>query len=126
MKRSWSIVLVGMSTPSTNQLERMHWGAKKQIRQRFARSILYSLHAAGWRRPAQIEDVPKMRLTVRLYRKRLYDQDNAVGGLKPMIDGMRDIGALRNDSPTWLELIVLDQIQDGVRPRIEITLEEEL
>jgi hypothetical protein len=51
------------------------------------------------------EQIGKVRLGIRVFRAgRRYDPDNAIAGLKPLLDGMRDAGYLRNDSPVWLEL----------------------
>jgi hypothetical protein len=55
------------------------------------------------RRPKPKEEIGKVTLGITVYRKgRRYDEDNFIGGLKPMIDGIRDAGYLRNDSPVWL------------------------
>jgi len=56
-------------------------------------------------RPKPKEQIGKVTLGITVYRKgRRYDEDNFIGGLKPLIDGMRDAGYLRNDSPRWLTL----------------------
>ncbi|MFA5377884.1 MAG: hypothetical protein WC455_19195 [Dehalococcoidia bacterium] len=124
VKRAWSITLYTL-TPSNNQLLSMHWGARRDLRKRFRGELYYLLHRAGWEQPAKSEDVPKMRLTVQIFRSpRRFDSDNSTGGLKPMIDALRDIRAIRNDSPVWLELVTHAEQLAHDRPRVEITLEE--
>jgi hypothetical protein len=38
-----------------------------------------------------------------------YDPDNAIGCLKPVLDAMRKVGWIRDDSETWLELLPVRQ-----------------
>jgi hypothetical protein len=64
-----------------------------------------------------------MRVVIQLIKPRLYDHDNFVGGCKPIIDSLRKLGLIHNDSPHWLDLQV-EQIQRSrMRPvtRIEIS-----
>jgi len=106
-------LIISSLPPSTNILERMHWAVKKRLR-----------NALRWELTAAIADIgrylppieyalkpPKRRVTITTYRPRRFDPDNAVGGCKVLLDAMRDIGLLRNDSPKWLELVVYQVIE---------------
>ncbi len=108
--------------PSLNKYLRMHFGAKKKLRERFGRDIAFALMAQGWRIPELPCHVPKMRVSALLFLPRRLDPENAYGSMKPVLDGMRDVRALRNDSPAWLELDVKQEISRV--PRMEITIEE--
>ena len=90
--------------PSANVYQRMHWAAKKRLRNSFAVAFRMEATLCGlWPRAAY--DIWRVRLGIKVFRKgRKYDEDNFTGGLKPLLDGMRDAGYLRNDSPVWLEL----------------------
>jgi hypothetical protein len=37
-------------------------------------------------------------------RKRLLDKDNLYGSCKPLVDGLKYIGLIRDDKPEWIEL----------------------
>jgi hypothetical protein len=43
----------------------------------------------------------------------MIDRDNLYGSCKPLIDAMRDVGLIRNDSPKWLDLGVCENRDDG-------------
>jgi hypothetical protein len=107
--------------PSPNQ--RMHWAAKKKLRETFAKEIycgcFEELESPLWGCPR------KMILSTRIYWKtRRLDEDNAFGSLKILIDAMRDIGLIYRDSPKWLEVKKPIQMIDRENPRVEIELEE--
>lgn len=55
--------------------------------------------------------------------RRFFDDDNLAGGLKPLIDAMRDIELIRNDTPRWFRLAA-EQKRDRENPRVEIELGE--
>ena len=110
---------------STNMLERMHWAVKRRMRRGFAWELRAALADIDLT-PAPLIESPrpgKRRVSITIYRPRRLDPDNCAGGLKPLLDAMRDVGLIRNDSPRWLELVV-DQRIEKVDCRTEITLEE--
>jgi Holliday junction resolvase RusA-like endonuclease len=54
----------------------------------------------------------KRRVTIkRLFagRCRAFDQDNLVGAAKIVVDALKSEGVIRDDSPDWVELHVLQQ-----------------
>ena len=54
-----------------------------------------------------------------------YDPDNALGCLKPVLDAMRKVGYIRDDSASWLELLPVRQERSAAGPpatTIEIEL----
>ena len=111
----WPLVIeVPRATPSANQLRR-----------KYRNSFVYRRLQETWQaeiacqiRPAVraeilrfvVEENPKMRVLIQLTKPRLYDLDNFVGGCKPIIDSLRRLGLIHNDSPHWLDLQV-EQIQ---------------
>jgi Holliday junction resolvase RusA-like endonuclease len=63
----------------------------------------------------------KMSVVITSYRKRLLDLDNLVGGAKPLIDALCDMGLIVDDSPDWLDLEVKQKQQSiGEHTSIEI------
>ncbi|MBE3130607.1 MAG: hypothetical protein IMZ54_07805 [Acidobacteria bacterium] len=109
--------------PSTNQLERMHWAVKRQLRQGLQWELTAGLADTGMKLPPLLygKTAPKRRVTITIYRPRRFDPDNATGGCKVLLDAMRDIGLLRNDSPKWMELVVNQKIEKcDCRTEIEI------
>jgi hypothetical protein len=125
---NWPIIIeIPRSIPSANQLRRKYRNsfAYKQLQETWQTEIACKIRPAL---RAQIErfvlkEKPKMRVLIQLTKPRLYDLDNFVGGCKPIIDSLRRLGLIHNDSPHWLDLQV-EQIQRSrMRPvtRIEIS-----
>jgi Holliday junction resolvase RusA-like endonuclease len=101
----------------------MHWGAKRDLRERFAWTFRMEMGLCG-RFPKPKKEIGKVTLGITVYREgRRYDEDNFIGGLKPMIDGIRDAGYLRNDSPVWLAYDPKPKQEKG-EPRVEIDIKE--
>ena len=48
----------------------------------------------------------KRSVCITIWRKRLLDKDNLVGGCKQIIDVLKDLGLIYDDSPKYLDLKV--------------------
>ena len=112
--------------PSANLVMRMHWGQRKRLRSQLQWELTAALADLGMKLPPLLYGprVPKRRVIITVYRPRRLDPDNA--GPKILLDAMRDIGLIRNDSPRWLELVVEQKIEKcECRTEIEIENIEE-
>lgn len=119
-------------TFSLNKTERgrnpmARWARKKALRQSLAWEITVAAAEAGNPLPPielRAPDV-RMRLELTIYRARRYDPDNAAGGAKILIDAMRDLALLKNDSPLWLDFPpprqVLEKDKKLERTEVELT-----
>lgn len=109
---------------SGSKYTRSHFRIKKAYREAYAWELLGSLPEC-WR-PLQKDHIPAVKARITVFwgkAQRMFDDDNLAAGLKPLIDGMRDIHLIRNDSPRWFRLEA-NQERDPGRPRMEIELEE--
>lgn len=114
-----------MPPPSLNKYLRMHGGVKRRLRKRIGWALAQAwTDATGCGLPAAAPD-RRIRRAATIYRPRRLDDDNATGSLKPLVDAMRDIKLLKNDSPRWLELEKPRQVIDRAHPRVEIEYEED-
>lgn len=110
--------------PSNNTLLRRaaHVRWKQQTKQTIACYIVVQVGKPHERETCRV------RLSITVFRGRLLDPDNFVGGLKFLIDALVRLGWLRDDSSEWLDLVPPMQVlaQGGYqRTRIVIeTLEE--
>ena len=121
---------IGM-TFSLNKTERgrnpmARWARKKKLRQQLAWEITVAASEAGHPLPPielRAPDV-RMRLNMTIYRARRFDPDNAAGGAKILIDAMRDLRLLKNDSPKWLDFPPPRQVlePDKTKERTEVEL----
>lgn len=66
----------------------------------------------------------KMRVVIHSYRKRLLDKGNLVHGCKPILDTLKKIGVIYDDSPKWIEDIYLQSISKKETTTIEITQQQ--
>lgn len=109
---------------SGNRYARSHWAIRKDLRQKYAWELLAALSDTSWESKPK-DETPRMQARITVFwgkGQRMFDDDNLAAGLKPLIDGMRDIALIRNDSPRWFRLIA-DQKRDPERPRMEIEIE---
>jgi len=84
----------------------MHWAARDRYNKQWLRRV--RLFA---RRPPKTWD-PKRRVVVEivLFCTRRYDRDNAYGSVKPILDALRHLGWVQNDSELWVDLDVSTQL----------------
>jgi hypothetical protein len=99
-------------TPSLNVSKKWHFGQTKRKRKQFGIELLAAGQGQHWRSwPAAKRHVTLTRVG------RMIDADNLAGGAKTLIDAMRDIGMLPDDSPAWLDVTFAQRApRQGERP----------
>lgn len=118
-----SFTIDGYIPPSGNQQLRKHWAARKREQDKLKWAVVDAIAATGDPLPPEyIRAGRPMRMTVRCFRIRRLDTDNAMAGIKPLVDVVKELGIIHDDSPAWLDL-GLDQRIDAARPRVEIDIE---
>lgn len=118
-----NIVLPGYYPQSANQMLRKHWAVRKREQSRLKWTVIDALASTGMPLPPIFyRSAVPMRMTVRVFRKRRLDYDNAIAGLKPLVDVIKELGIIHDDSPKWLDL-GLDERIDLSNPRTEIDIE---
>lgn len=115
-------IILDAVPPSFNSYDRLHWAQKKNLREQFGQLVMFALFEQGWRMPVDSKDVPRMSVRILICRPRRLDRENLWASVKPVLDGMRDIRALRNDSEVWLDLDVKQEVSRI--PRMEISIAE--
>ena len=123
MENEITIWLEGHITPSLNKLLRKHWATRKRDRLALGKLIWYSFLMQNSRPDldAPIILLRKCRLTISSYRKSLLDPDNFIGGLKEMVDVLKNIRLIYDDSPQYLDLVAnqhLSKNKKGTEIRI--------
>src|SRR6202011_2872641 len=118
------VVIPGVP-PSPNELKGLHPMEHHRRTAPFKGDAYFAAQSArnkaGWPLPIRTETPTPRYVRVWLYRARQLDQDNAVGSLKPVIDGLKKI-LLWDDSPNWCRL--LDPIQKPLEGGQERTVVE--
>jgi hypothetical protein len=114
-------VSLPVTTPSLNTLFRTHWNKRKQLKQSFKWELLI---AGACESQYKINGAKKRRVAIKAFRSRLLDQDNFIGGLKPLLDGLIELELLHDDGPDYLELRA-EQLKTGkADQRLEIIIED--
>lgn len=113
-------ITVPMVPPSPNQLRRTyrHYQAYKRLRDGWQRTIwaLKGSSASSW------ESNPRGKVLVRIHIEhgRLFDPDNLVGACKPVLDSLKNLCFIRDDSTEFLELKVTQERSIERKTTIEI------
>jgi len=108
--------------PSTNKRERMHWAQRSKLNKAIL-TIIWIQKLEQRIFPAKPEK-KKKSVTITLYHKtRRFDKDNAYGAVKPVVDALRKLSLIYNDSPRWLDLGVVQEL-DHEKPRTEIEIKD--
>lgn len=114
-------IVIPILTPSLNELLRTHRNERRKLKNMLKARILAAIY------DMQME-VRKMRkpskriVAITSYRKRRMDPDNFTGGLKQLIDSIKELGLIWDDSPKWLDLRT-EQRLDFHEQRTEIYIE---
>lgn len=89
-------ITVPLQVESQNKTDRMHWRKRHKLKARWTSQLRA---AAGYVERPSI----RMAVTVESFRPRLItDHANMVGGCKMIIDSIRDVGLIHDDSDTWM------------------------
>jgi len=102
---------------SRNILDRMHWAAKRKLKQEYALLIRNKMRTKPHYHDL-ITEPTFFTLEIVSYRKRYLDFDNLVGGCKQLIDAMIDEQFIWDDSPKYLDLRV-KQVLNKERPNLK-------
>lgn len=110
------------ATPSLNETRKWHWAREHKEKQRWlwmvksvlGPSVIEASQAKGSR-----------RLVLERFGVRPVDADNLAGGAKGLIDALKQLGLVRDDSPTFLELEAKNgKREKGQAPWTKLTLED--
>lgn len=88
-------------TPSLNKWQRWHWLERKKFQDALCWEIKIAAYPLNI--PDSISDYRKVHIIS--YRKSLLDDDNFVGGLKPLLDSLVDLRFIYDDSDAYLDRI---------------------
>lgn len=107
------------STPSLNEWERMHWAKRRREKLRW--QVYIGAKARGCHLP---KATGKRNVLIIRYGAKRLDRDNLYGGMKGVLDAIKDLGYLVDDAVEWCHL-ECDQQTDRARPRTVIEIEDE-
>lgn len=111
MRQHLRVTIDGV-TPSLNKYLGMHWQARRKLRPQYAWAVRVAMLEAGWAEQCDLypELAPRMRVQITSHRKALLEYDNLVGGAKPLVDALRDVHLIRDDSEEWADIEYLQVV----------------
>lgn len=98
---------LGTLTLSPNVLLRRHWSARTKMRDDYSWAITAALRTSdlkAWGCPSE-----RVRVEITRQGGRTLDQDNLVGSVKILVDALRNVNLIRDDTPAAIDLIVRQQ-----------------
>lgn len=103
------------ATPSLNKLHGNRW-QMSNWKKKYLKELYHYEYCC--------QAKEKVKLTIFRYGSRLLDNDNLIGGCKPLIDALKEKGLIRDDSPGWIDLHILQtKVKRGEEETI-VTIEE--
>ena len=114
-----AVIVIPSVMPSLNQQLRMHWADRMRLKDKCAEDIDNALKASGYKVTEMIRP-SRRKVTIISYRKRLLDEDNNVGATKPLLDAVKDMGLIWDDSPKFCDLVTRQEKAGDVRTEIQI------
>jgi hypothetical protein len=104
------------ATPSLNATRWKHWRVAYREKQLWRTEVRVARIQAGY---CNVQAPRRARVTIERYGRAL-DPDNFVGGLKSLIDSLKQEGLIADDTPEHIELVPR---QFKGKPRTVITVE---
>lgn len=101
-------LIIPRVTPSLNEWQRAHWRTRKKINETWAWEVFIAYMQKE--RSEHGQAISKKEVTIISCRKQLCDQDNFIGGLKPLIDALKKNNLIVDDSPDWIDLEAVQEI----------------
>ena len=96
--------------PSANELRRKYRNpfAYRRMRQQWEHALAYGVLCARHRRELieQAKAGKRMRVEIAVYHRGTFDEDNMVAALKPILDGLKNVGYIQDDSAPFLDLVL--------------------
>ena len=108
---------------TNNRYLRMHWALRKQDSDSWWRWCHKQMGFGPFRSGPGKKLHQKACLEITVYRRRRQDPDNAVASVKPLVDAVKRLYWLVDDSDRWVTLIVQEKNarKDHERTEVEVT-----
>jgi Holliday junction resolvase RusA-like endonuclease len=120
-------ITVPMIPPSPNELRRKYRNplAYKRLRESWEHSLAYAVPSAS-DRVALVSTGRnrKVRVKITLFHSGKYDPDNLIGACKPVLDALKNIHYIRDDSDQWLDFALPEQFYSS-RGSVQTTIDIE-
>ena len=117
---SWTFTLP-FATPSLNEIQGQHWSYARREKE----SLRWSLASALNHIPAIPKAAGRRRLTIVRHGRGRLDQDNLAGGVKWLVDAIKERRLILDDNPEECELVCQQVVSRTADPHTILTLEDD-
>tara|TARA_R100000664_G_scaffold33942_1_gene52908 strand:+ start:997 stop:1341 length:345 start_codon:yes stop_codon:yes gene_type:complete len=97
------ILTLDIKILSRNTFDKYHWSKKRDIKDGYRLLVRNQMSLKSY---AEIKKPEKFNIDIIVYRKRLLDFDNCVGGCKQLIDALVDENFIWDDSPKFVNMSI--------------------
>jgi hypothetical protein len=93
----------------------MHWSTRAKLKDQCGGYVFAGIGK-------ELNPVGKRRIIITIFRPSHHamDRDNAYASVKPLVDAIKRLGHLRDDSEEWLDLQVVQMDAKSRRTEVEI------
>ena len=96
-------IVIQIDVQSRNTFDRLHWAAKRRIRQEYELLIRNKMRLGK----VPLAEEKKYKMVITSSRKRLLDLSNLYGGIKQLEDALCNEKFIWDDAPKYLDLEVI-------------------
>ena len=113
------LITIPMVPPSPNELRRKyrHPQAYRRLREQWEHDLMYGVSCSRHRQELikQAKESNRVHVGVAIFHSKPYDPDNLVGSVKPILDALRNLGYIQDDTLEKLDLAVIQYVCKDAR-----------
>ena len=98
-------ITIPVIAPSVNETIKLHWGARDRLKKLFIAHIEGAIHDMDMK-INKLKRPKKRKVMIYSFRKKIMDRDNIWASHKQMIDALKELGLIWDDSEKYIDLRV--------------------
>ena len=112
-------ITIPVIVPSVNETNKLHWGARDRLKRSFVAHIRGAIHDMDMK-INKLEKPKKRRVRIYSFRKKVMARDHSWASHKQMIDALKELGLIWDDSEKYIDLRVFQLEHPEVKTEIFI------
>ena len=104
-------ITIPIIVPSVNETNKLHWGARDRLKRSYVARIRGAISDMRNEKGEQLgitkmKKPKKRRVMIYSFRKKIMDRDNIWASHKQLIDALKELGLIWDDSEKYIDLRV--------------------
>jgi len=112
-------ITIPVIVSSVNETNKLHWGARDRLKKQYRAHIEGAIHDMGMT-INKLKRPKKRRVLIYSFRKREMDRDNIWASHKQLLDAIKDLGLIWDDSEKYIDLTILQLKHPEIKTEIFI------